>query len=231
MSGYTVVDFETTGFSPRRGDRVVEVGVAYVSPTGVVEGHWSTLVNPQREVGATHVHGITAADVLEAPTFDVVAPYLVRALAGRVFVAHNARFDRAFLEHELARAGMPLAADLPTVCTMQWAKHFLTNPKRTLADCCATAGVDYINAHTAEADTLATAELLACYLRACHHQPPWTDIFAIADTFPWPIADGPLPPVLPRSRQHDDVAPEDTATAATSSTAPKARPVVRRPVR
>ena len=58
MEGYTVVDVETTGFSPDNGDRVVEIGVVYVSPRGEVQDHWSTLVNPQRDVGPTKVHGL-----------------------------------------------------------------------------------------------------------------------------------------------------------------------------
>ena len=53
MSGYTVIDVETTGFSPRQHDRIVEIAAVYVSETGQIEGEWATLVNPGRDVGPT----------------------------------------------------------------------------------------------------------------------------------------------------------------------------------
>ncbi|QKE84388.1 exonuclease domain-containing protein [Arthrobacter sp. NEB 688] len=79
MTGYTVIDVETTGLSPEKGDRVVKIGVVYVSDNGEVQDNWSTLVNPQRDVGPTRIHGLTATDVAGAPTFNDVAPYVLRA--------------------------------------------------------------------------------------------------------------------------------------------------------
>ena len=73
VDGYAVIDVETTGFSPQQNDRVVEIGVVYVSPRGEIQDHWSTIVNPRRDVGPTHVHGLTATDVSTAPTFDEIA--------------------------------------------------------------------------------------------------------------------------------------------------------------
>lgn len=90
---FCVIDVETTGFSPRLGDRVVEVAAVRMSRNGAVLDEWSTLVNPGRDVGAIHVHGITAGEVLDAPTFREVAGDLVERLDGAVFVAHNLRFD------------------------------------------------------------------------------------------------------------------------------------------
>ena len=79
------------------------------------------MINANRDMGATHVHGITGADVLDAPTFDKIAPKLLAALAGRTLVAHNARFDLSFLHAELSRAGYDCAASTPYLCTMEWA--------------------------------------------------------------------------------------------------------------
>jgi hypothetical protein len=90
VTGYVVVDFETTGFSPAMQDRVVEIGCVLVDEDGVIEEHWSTLINPERDVQATLVHGITAADVQTAPTFRQIAPRLLQDSAGRTLVAHNA---------------------------------------------------------------------------------------------------------------------------------------------
>lgn len=72
-SEFCVIDVETTGFSPRLGDRVLEVAAVRMRGDGTVLDTWSALVNPGRDIGATHVHGITAGEVLDAPQFGQVA--------------------------------------------------------------------------------------------------------------------------------------------------------------
>lgn len=52
-----VIDFETTGLVPERTDRVVEVGIVLTDDDGGIEHEWTTLVNPHRAVGASHIHG------------------------------------------------------------------------------------------------------------------------------------------------------------------------------
>ncbi len=74
MAGYTVIDVETTGLSPERYDRVVEIGIVCVSHEGEIQDQWATMVNPGRDVGPTHIHGITSTAVLDAPTFEEIAP-------------------------------------------------------------------------------------------------------------------------------------------------------------
>lgn len=64
MTGYTVLDLETTGLFPQKHDRILEIGVVSVSEDGDVLDEWSTLINPGRDVGPTSIHGITARDVL-----------------------------------------------------------------------------------------------------------------------------------------------------------------------
>lgn len=66
MRGYTVIDLETTGFSPKKHHRVIELGVVHVSPTGQIEDEWSTLINPGRDISKSHVHGVTASHVVAA---------------------------------------------------------------------------------------------------------------------------------------------------------------------
>ncbi|MFJ2034089.1 PolC-type DNA polymerase III [Streptosporangium sp. NPDC087985] len=74
--GYLVIDLETTGLHPSRHDRIVEIGIVHLDPAGQVTGEWSTLVNPGRDLGSQHVHGINAADVRYAPTFNGIAATL-----------------------------------------------------------------------------------------------------------------------------------------------------------
>ncbi|MFL6063811.1 MAG: exonuclease domain-containing protein [Friedmanniella sp.] len=192
MDGYTVLDVETTGLSPSHHHKIVELAVVYVSLDGVIQDRWSTLINPQRDVGPTRIHGITATDVIGAPTFAEVAPYVLRAIAGRVMVAHNAPFDLRFIAHELEQAGVPLV-DLPLtgVCTMQWSKQYLQASSRRLIDCCQASGISLENAHSAAADAYATAKLLAHYLERARFRPLWHDAIRHAQSYRWPLYRGP----------------------------------------
>jgi DNA polymerase-3 subunit epsilon len=170
MPGHAVVDLETTGLTPGRGDRIVELAVVHVSPNGEITGRWETLVNPQRDLGPQRIHRVTAAQTVRAPTFDLVAEELAALLAGRVVVAHNLRFDGAFLAAEYARQGyrVPLGPHVG-LC---------------IADCCAAYGITISDAHRASADAFATAQLLAGYLRADPGGPRWAQEFVVAENIP-----------------------------------------------
>ncbi|QJW35520.1 exonuclease domain-containing protein [Cellulosimicrobium protaetiae] len=217
MPGFAVVDLETTGFSPRLGDRVAEVAVVLLDDAGQVEDEWCTLVNPERDLGPQHVHGIAAADVALAPTFDRVAPALLRLLAGRVLVAHNAAFDTRFLRAEIGRAGISAAIDpVACLCTQQLAGRYLTG-SRALAACCATVGVVHDGVHSALGDARATAGLLGHYLDVAADDECWDVARAAADGVRWSLP-ATLPDVEPvlrgasRARGHwlaalDEVVP------------------------
>ena len=185
--GYTVIDVETTGLSPTTHDRVVEIAVVYVSDGGRVQDRWSTLINPQRDVGRTDIHGITATDVVNAPVFAEIAPYVLRAINGRVVTAHNAAFDLRFLAHELVSSGLPLERlPLSGLCTMRWSTHYLKSPSRRLVDCCAVADIPLTSAHSAAADALATAQLLVHYLQSVKGLPPWQPMIEECIAYTWP---------------------------------------------
>ncbi len=97
------IDIETTGLSPVE-NRIAEIGVVSVDD-GRVE-RWTTLVKApgRREPGTpveSHPH-----DTVDAPCFGAIANELAQRLSGRVFIAHNARFDHAFLRAEFDRLGI-----------------------------------------------------------------------------------------------------------------------------
>lgn len=191
FDGYTVIDLETTGLSPTHHDRVVELAVVYVSGQGQIQERWSTLINPARDVGPTHIHGIAATDVLGAPRFAEIAPYVLRALHRRVLVAHNASFDARFLSAELVRSGVPMEdLPLPALCTMRWSPWFLTSPSRRLADCCTACGISLTSNHSASGDAMAAAQLLSHYLQASEYRPPWSADLSAAEEFEWPAFRG-----------------------------------------
>ncbi len=94
------LDLETTGATPA-GDRITEIGLVLVDTNGFRE--WSRLVNPGTRIPPfiEKLTGITNAMVADAPVFADLADELASLLAGRAVVAHNARFDYAFLLHDL----------------------------------------------------------------------------------------------------------------------------------
>lgn len=194
-----MIDLETTGFSPRQHDRIAEVAVVLTDAAGRVQDEWCTLVNPERDLGPQHVHGISAADVGLAPTFTVVAPHLARLLEGRVIVAHNASFDTRFLRAEFGRVGLPVGIDpLACLCTMRLAGTFLPSAPRGLAICCELAGVVHDGAHSALGDARATAGLLEHYLGLDDTDPLWAVAHDASATHSWPWlpSSGAFAPVL-----------------------------------
>jgi len=116
-----VVDIETTGGHPAH-DRITEVAVLEVDGFEV-RREWSSLVNPGRNIPGPiqALTGITQDMVEGAPRFEAIAAALHARLAGRLFVAHNARFDYGFLRHEFERAGLRFRAR--TLCTVKLSRR------------------------------------------------------------------------------------------------------------
>ncbi|GAA4362993.1 exonuclease domain-containing protein [Nocardioides caricicola] len=200
MAGYACIDFETTGLFPTRHDRVLEVGVVLLDGDGAVEAEWSTLVNPGRDVGPTHIHGVTAREVLRAPTFAEVAPLLLQSLGGRTVVAHNAPFDVRFLRAELARAGYSWTGpDIPALCTMELSGRHLRSSSRKLNDCCLAAQVVAAGSHEALADARAVAALLAYLMSATYKPPPWSALSSEAERYAWPVCEVTIPAFVGRT--------------------------------
>lgn len=163
-----VIDFETTGTSPEE-DRILEVGMVGFD-NGELTFRESLLVNPRIPVPeeARAVHGISDEELTGAPTFDEVLPTLVELLKGRLPVAYNASFDRAFLHAETARVqraipGLPPAMrnDVVWLDPLVWAREILKDQKsRKLTDVAAHFGIPLEQAHRAAGDAEATGRVL-----------------------------------------------------------------------
>src|SRR5262249_52348273 len=122
MYQFAVVDTETTGLPNRRTNRVVEIAVVRLSSALSVVDEFETLLNPDRDIGPTSIHGIAARSVTAAPRFEEVAGDILDRIQGCVIVAHNVRFDSSFLCFEFDRLGVKLP-ELPVVCTLQMARQ------------------------------------------------------------------------------------------------------------
>jgi len=168
---FAVLDFETTGLFPHRADRVIEVGVTRLSGRGEIVREFSTLVQPQRDMGPTRIHGLRARDVEAAPTFDAIAGALLESLEGAVLVGHNVDFDLRFLFAECERLRVELP-EPPRLCTLQLGLQLgqPPPPRRNLMDACAYFGIELELAHCALDDARAAADLLAVYLQIAAEQ-------------------------------------------------------------
>jgi len=160
---WAVVDVETTGVRAFRGDRIMEIAVVRLD--GTVAFH--SLVNPGIPI-PQFVAGLTGIDaklVRDAPTFDMIAGKLLQVFEGCVFVAHNARFDWAFVSTEIERAtGMLLQG--PRVCTVRLARKLLPDlPRRNLDTVSYHFGIEIEGRHRATGDAVAAAKCLARLLK------------------------------------------------------------------
>jgi DNA polymerase III epsilon subunit family exonuclease len=159
-----VVDVETTGLFPSRNDRIIEISVVRTRLGTGEQRAFSTLVNPNRDVGPTRIHGIRSKDLLGAPTFDEVAGDVFELLSGAVLAGHNVTFDKAFLTSEFGRLGESGTLGKP-LCTMRLGRELdIDSEGRSLADYCACLGISLAQAHTAEHDAAATTSLLQAFV-------------------------------------------------------------------
>lgn len=186
-ANFVVVDVETTGLNPHYHHRIAEMAVVTVSPTGQVLDRWETLVNPQRDLGPQAIHGIRAAQILEAPTFSEIVPELAARFQGHVLVAHNLSFDAGFLRHEFDRAGVRLPElFLSGLCTMKLSHDYVFGNARSLAHCCEFLSIPTGVAHSAGDDAQAAAGLLARYLDLDPNRPDWEKHLGSARSVEWP---------------------------------------------
>ena len=174
-------DVETTGASPRYGDRVTEVGLARFERGQLVD-RYSQLLNPQRRIspGVVALTGISNEMVANEPTFDLVATEIADRMRGAVIVGHNVRFDLAFIEHEFRR----VAIDLPSLFelnkvldTVRIARRCYGRGGNGLQKLACRLGIVVETAHRALADCLTTAGVFETML-----QPTGGWAMSLADT-------------------------------------------------
>jgi len=170
---YVVLDVETTGLNPDQ-HRIVELCLLTVDNEEISD-IWSKRFNPEGPVGKTEIHGITDADVADAPLFKEMLEEIISRITDVVIVAHNARFDLAFLRSEFERAGYNTPW-LPSICTLQASNYYQPHlSRRRLEDCCEDAGIKISGAHSANGDSIATAQLFHFYLRSDKSPTPRTE--------------------------------------------------------
>jgi DNA polymerase III subunit epsilon len=151
------VDLEMSGLRPSL-DRVIEVCVERVRGPAL-QMRVASLVRPEPlAFGNAEIHGIQVAELAGAPTFAALAPQIQAALDGAVIVAHAAYKDVAFLEAEMARAGVAFAAPFH-VDTLSLSRRAFAQKAHGLVALCKALGIAHERPHRAESDVAATRAL------------------------------------------------------------------------
>jgi DNA polymerase-3 subunit epsilon len=158
-----VIDFETTGLCAGP-DRVVEVSVVRCEPGAEPRLVFDTLVHPQRPMDATFVHGLTDADVADAPKFEEIAGWLIDAVQDCVIASYNISFDMAFFRHELKQVGVK--TQVAHLCLMYLRPMLGFGPRCNLGAACRAHVVPVRPHHTSATDSLAAAGLWQKYRQA-----------------------------------------------------------------
>lgn len=162
-----IIDFETTGLNAG-SDRVVEISIVRIDPGEKPRLVLNTLLNPDRPVAATEIHGISDADVVDAPRFQDILGNITQALSGSVICAYNVYFDIKFLDYELRRAGLP--SQLPHLCLMYMRPLIGLGKRCSLDDACAEYQIQRAASHIAAADAVAAAQLWGVYHQVLQKQ-------------------------------------------------------------
>ncbi len=173
-----VFDLESTGTDPAM-DRIVEISVLRIEPDGGTETRTRRL-NPGRPIppGATAVHGIGDDDVRDEPTFRQVARSLLRLLGGADLAGFNIRrFDLPLLEREFRDCGLDPALESRSVIDVMTIFHRM-EPRDLAAAVRFYLGRDHEGAHGAEADAVASAEVLDAQLARYEDLPRSVDELA-----------------------------------------------------
>ncbi|MGI4847115.1 MAG: DNA polymerase III subunit epsilon [Janthinobacterium lividum] len=158
-----VFDTETTGLNPRSGDRILEIGCVEMVNRKLTGNNFHRYINPERdsEEGALAVHGLTTEFLRDKPKFAEIADELRDYLAGAEIIIHNAPFDVAFMNAELARMGLPAFNEHvgAVIDSLAQAKAMHPGKRNSLDALCDRYGIS--NSHRALHGALLDAELLA----------------------------------------------------------------------
>ena len=156
-----VLDTETTGLDPLRGDRLVEIGCVEIfnrMPTGQT---YHVYINPERDMPAEAfaVHGLSTEFLASKPVFSEVVDDFLAFIADTPLVIHNASFDVGFLNAELDRIKRPVIVKDRLVDTLLLARRKHPGVSNRLDDLCSRYSID--NSRRTKHGALLDAELLA----------------------------------------------------------------------
>jgi DNA polymerase III epsilon subunit family exonuclease len=156
---YCVIDFETTGTSPKNS-RAIEIGIVKIEKLKIVDSYQS-LINPNQYIPPfiTSLTGIDNNDILDAPSFDEISDDIKNFIDGSILVGHNLPFDYAFLKNEFERSEIILPT-LQQVCTLKLSRSLFPKLKsKALGSMVKYFKIRHRDVHRALGDATATAKI------------------------------------------------------------------------
>ncbi|WED29532.1 3'-5' exonuclease [Vibrio sp. DW001] len=166
-----VLDFETTGLSPNMGDRAIEIGAVKLID-GVVQETFQQLMNPGFRVSGfiANYTGISNAMLTNAPSCEEVMAEFAAFIGDDNLVAHNASFDKRFLDAELQRVGAHYSGQF--ACSMLIARRLIQDsPTHKLGDLIRHKQIEHDGVfHRALADSEMTAKLWMVMVKELEEQ-------------------------------------------------------------
>lgn len=156
-----IFDTETTGFDPKNGDRMVEIGCIEMVNRVLTGRTFHAYFNPQRAMPAEAeaVHGLSDAFLADKPLFSALAQDFLDFIEDSPMVAHNAGFDFNFINAELSLCNLPEVGRDRMVDTVALAKVRHPGAKLSLDALCTRYGID--RSHRTKHGALLDAELLS----------------------------------------------------------------------
>lgn len=155
---YAVIDIETTGGNPKT-EKIIEIAI-YIHNEKEVIDKFVSFVNPERNVPffITKLTGINNEMLAGAPKFYEIAKKIVEITENRIFVAHNASFDYAFVKNEFKQLGFDYNRD--KLCTVQLSRKYIPGHNSySLGKICKDLGITIDGRHRAAGDAFATCKL------------------------------------------------------------------------
>src|ERR1700733_11097970 len=158
-----VLDTETTGLEVEQQHRIIEIGCVELFNRRLTGRSYHQYLNPERDIdqGAQQVHGLTRARLAKEPTFSQIHPEFIEFIGDAELIIHNAPFDVAFLNAELARAAF--ARKIDDLCrvldSLVLARHMHPGQRNNLDALCKRYSVD--NSHREYHGALLDARILA----------------------------------------------------------------------
>jgi ATP-dependent DNA helicase DinG len=172
LTKFVVVDLETTGNSPKKGDRIIQFA-AVVIENGKITETFSSLINPNQPIPIfiEELTGLNDGMVQNAPHFSEIAPKVMSLLKDAYFVAHNVLFDLSFLQEELIQSGYEgfFGSILDTVELARIL--YPTSDGYKLSDLAMQENLQHDRPHQADSDAQVTAELLLIFLKRAARLP------------------------------------------------------------
>lgn len=116
------IDVETTGLDPRKGHRIIEIGaIAMENNQSISEFHSLIKVNYSIPLNVSKIHGITNDMLHNQPAPEQIYPELNIFIQNSILIAHNAKFDIDFIQHEFSR--LNLIFNNQSLCTLAMSRR------------------------------------------------------------------------------------------------------------